>query len=105
MQDVTISIIAKLRKFLVTKEVSEVRCGLCFNLGLDHLPHSVQREMFNTWEHNSGVWAYPVPSSDPYLNSSHYYNRCAPNDLYTGEQLEYRLSLAEHIINYLNTYY
>lgn len=57
-------------------------------------------DMFKTWEHFSGSETFPVPSSSHDKDPQGFFQTC--DDLWQGEQLEYRISLLNHIINELS---
>ena len=93
-------IITKLRNFIATETVFGYGVGLCYNCDLREIPYKLRASLFESWEHWSGNYTYPVPATaykswsaaDQYDSNKH---------LYKGRQLALRLSLAQHIINEL----
>ena len=83
-----------IRHFLETKVVKYPVTGLCDNLQLTN----TAMDTFSSWKHFSGDLVFPVPATDEGLTAlDQYYT----SGLYTGEQLELRLSLARHILKEL----
>ena len=87
--------IDNIKHFLETKVVKYPSAGICDNLELTY----TAKDTFSSWKHFSGDYIFPVPATDEGLTPVDQYY-CSP-DLYTGEQLELRLSLACHILREL----
>lgn len=73
--------------------------GLCKSCDIDLRT----KECFLTWEHFSGDKTFPVPSGDPKMTPDEYYLDLDPMDsnLWKRRQLEYRISLANHILKFI----
>jgi len=88
----------KLQNFVKTKEVEYYDVGLCGNFNLANIPNI--EELFQSWECFSGNDTFPVKATcdeNTSCSDEYYFG-----ELYRGEQLKYRLSLAKHILNNLN---
>lgn len=116
-------IIKQLEIFISTKDITKAsinttawvrpeRLGLCAHFDLYEVPERFS--IFKSWEHFSGERVYPVPPTEdmvlvdepPNEEVSSYKERPAEAaydfyELYVGEQLEMRLSLAKHILKCL----
>lgn len=80
--------------------------GICENIDSYYFFNDIEEftpdlsEYFKTWEHFSGSTTFPVPSSDPDKTPQAFYQLC--DNLWQGQQLEYRVSLLNHIIQELS---
>lgn len=99
-------IIIEACKHLLENGPYEVIDGICENIDsylffndIDMFAPNLE-EQFKSWEHFSGRTVFPVPSSDPTLSPQEFYQ--LSNNLWWGEQLEYRISLLNHIIKELS---
>ena len=94
MKDETIHI-KDLKHFIENKKVANTRWGLCNNLELyfDFEPR------YTEWRYFSGDRVYPIPSDNKKLTPEEFYWK--RENLYSGEQLKYRLDLAEFLIKAL----
>ncbi len=94
-----------IRKLQYIHNNPPVEAGICHQIRMfDSADIHKVHELFKTWEHYSGIRAFPVPSSDSGVHASAYYNVNTYNGkLWQGEQLMYRRSLIKHIINNWDT--
>lgn len=99
-------IIIEACNYLLENGPYDVQDGICENIDSylffndrDMFSPTLE-EQFKSWEHFSGKTIFPVPSSDPKLSPQGFYQLA--DNLWVGEQLEYRVSLLNHIIKELS---
>ena len=96
----TEQIVTKLKEFMATKTVPISDIGLCYSCDLREIPRKLRESIFESWEHWSGNYTYPVPAT-AYKSWTAEDQYDSGKYLYTGRQLALRLSLAQHVINEL----
>ena len=97
-----------LTNFINTGEVESDCCGLCFNMRQLNIPRRVSELLSDrctlTWPKYSGNPMYPILDEDESNGANAQYKHHADDrTLYTGEQLELRISLAQHLLGCLNS--
>lgn len=88
-----------LTKFIETRgdNIIDPKCGLCCNAALSSAATANECCDFigdncKDWEHFSGSVLFPILGMEP------YYKAKETRELYTGKQLDLRISLAKHLI-------
>ena len=97
-----------LTNFINTGEVESDCCGLCFNMRQLNVSDRVSELLSGrctwSWPKHSGGAPYPILDEDESNCANTQYDQHAGNrTLYTGEQLELRISLAQHLLGCLNS--
>lgn len=76
--------------------------GICNNVS-EYMPpyvdSSVFKSLFVSWQHFSGSWLYPVPSTVPTLTHGGMYHYT--DDVWVGEYGNLRMDLLNHCIKTL----
>lgn len=88
--------------------VVELGCGICNNEILLQSNHwntfnRMKDRAFDSWEHFSGCYSYPVPSPNKRLESDLYYSFAACRDTMWSKYSKYgrmRRDLLEHLIKF-----